>query len=188
MEVVIHRHIDALTELIPEYNELKSEFREITVFHEVQSLICWWNHYKTIENISPFIVEVKKENKKIGILPLYVSEKKFASKRFRIIRPNGINEAIYLIPILLKKYSTNEIIKVAMEKLNKENANWDCIHWCDLPEGTNLDNFLKKLMNYEQKRNQITRKVTSRSSSIIIHEELESINKNMSRSFLKEIR
>src|SRR5690625_3975270 len=143
MEVIIHNRIEALREIIPEYNELKRKFSEIMIFQEVQFLTNWWNNNcKTIE-MSPYIVVVKCNNETVGILPLYASEKKFSNIKFCILRPMGFMDGAYLIPILSKKHSSDEILKKVMTELNKEKKNWDCIHWADLPEGSNLDVFLK---------------------------------------------
>src|SRR5690625_1667603 len=104
MEVIIHKHddIEKLRKLIPSWRDLETEFCEVTIFQEVNWLINWWYKKRVGQKISPYIVEIKEENQTIGIIPLYLSKKEFSNKQFRILRPIGIVDSNYLLPILSK--------------------------------------------------------------------------------------
>ena len=42
MEVMIHKKIDILEEILPEWNILQQKFRDITIFQDLSWLKGWW--------------------------------------------------------------------------------------------------------------------------------------------------
>src|SRR5690625_4402438 len=129
MDVIIHNQIEALEELIPEWKKLKDEFRNITMFQDVEWMKNWWKHKRKSKEIIPYIVEIKNGNETIGIIPLYISDKKFANVRFRILHLIEIVDFNYLIPILKKSHSPGKLLENAINKIYKDKKSWDCIHW-----------------------------------------------------------
>src|SRR5690625_1044993 len=124
MEVIIHNQIEVLEQIIPRWEELKDGFYEITIFQEVNWIKNWWEHKKKSMKITPYIVEVRKNNRTIGIIPLYISEKGFANLRFRVLRPIGVDNSNYLLPILSKNHLPEKILQKAMDKINQDKASW----------------------------------------------------------------
>src|SRR5690625_2993169 len=147
MEVIIHNHIEALDEIMPEWNKITSDFYEITIFQNINWMKNWWKHKKKTKKITAYIVQIKEENETIGVIPLYLSDKEFANKKFRILRPIGVAHSDYLLPIISKKYMPKQLLQIAIEKIYSDKANWDCIHWGDVPEDSMFDLYLT-----EQKR------------------------------------
>jgi CelD/BcsL family acetyltransferase involved in cellulose biosynthesis len=153
MEVKIHKNIEALNRLLPKWEILQKEFRDITVFQDRSWLISWWEVRKKYGDDSmgtPYIVEISCREKVVGILPLYISKIKAARLNFRILKPIGSKDSDYLIPILSKEYSPETLLNLAFNKINKDRGSWDYFKWRDVPENSSLDLFLKKnpLKNY----------------------------------------
>src|SRR5690606_25215466 len=123
LEVIIHRKIDILDKIYPEWNQLKEEFHEITVFQDIRWIKSWWHYKEKKKDISPYILEIRKENKTIVIFPLYCSLVKFASLQFQVLKPIGSVLSDYSIPILSKKYPPQKLLTKAFEKLHEDKAN-----------------------------------------------------------------
>lgn len=185
MDVIIHKRIESLDELVRGYGELTSEFREVTIFQDIDWMKDWWEQKKESKEITPYIVEIREENETIGIIPLYLSDKEFANIRFRMLRPIGIGESNYLLPILSKNYPPEKILKKAMGKIYEDRKSWDCIHWGDLPQGSNMDSFL---MNHLSKGNRLVdRSITNISPHIELTGDIETVLSKVNKKFLKGI-
>ncbi len=185
MEAIIHHNIEVLRDIIPKWKQLKNEFCEITIFQDVEWLMSWWEHKSKDHKISPYILDIKKDEQTVGVIPLYIAQKDFAHLRFRILRPIGLVEADSLIPILSKGFSSNDILKTALGKLYEDKHNWDCIQWGDLPEKTILDYYLNS--NHFEKKKMIYRKKTSFTPKLIMNDELEKIMGKINKKFLKDV-
>lgn len=157
MDVVIHKRIGSIEMLIPHWQQLNNEFRDITVFQDIGWMKCWLIYNQEKKEIIPYIVEVKFENKTIGIIPLYISQKEFANYQFRILKPIGVDRSDYLIPILSKEFSSERILNKAISAIFKDNKNWDYIDWNGIPENSLFDNVLKNLF----KKNRLMKRETS---------------------------
>src|SRR5690625_4940472 len=186
MDVIIHNRIEALEEIIPGYKQLKDEFREITMFQNVEWLKNWLNHKKKSKDVIPYIVDIRKENETIGVIPLYLSDKEFANIRFRILRPIGVDHSNYLIPILSKRFVPEQLIKIAMEKIYEDKRNWDCIHWGDLPKGSNFDSFFFNFRSHE-KNKLVCRRKTSISPRLFLNKDFEKVREKYDQKLVKEI-
>lgn len=186
MEVIIHKEMASLEEIFPKWEQLQREFHEITVFQDIEWLKTWWEYKLNERKIIPYIVEVKKENKTIGILPLFLYNKEFAGLSFRVLKPIGIDQSDYLIPIISKNHSPIDIIKKAMEKIYTDKDNWDCLDWGDIPEGSIFDSiFNTQLLN---EYSSVERKRTDDCPYITLkNKKVEEIKHNMDEELLKEI-
>src|SRR5690606_8292847 len=136
---IIHKQIDTLEEILPQWTELKEEFLDITVFQDIGWLKSWWEYKQKERKITPYIVEVKKENKTIGIIPLYLSDHVIGGFNFRVLKPIGIDQSDYVITILTKRYSSTDIVKKVIDKIYADKDNWDYFEWEDIPEGSTFD-------------------------------------------------
>ncbi len=186
MKVTIHKHFEVIDEIFPEWEQLNNEFYDFTVFQSVEWMKIWWDLKENSREITPYIVEISKECKTIGIIPLYLSSKDFAKVKFRILRPIGVAYSNYLLPILSKKYLPEELIKIAMDKIYKDCKSWDCIHWGDIPKGSVFEKYLNKLTIGNQNK-LIDKKEITFSPCVMLHQNLEKVKNNMSKSFLKGI-
>lgn len=184
MKVIIHKHIESIEEILPTYNQLKDQFREITVFQNADWLRNWLIHKSKSKKVIPYIVEIKLKQKIIGIIPLYLSDKEFSNMKFRILRPIGVDHANYLIPILSKDYKPEFLIEIAMQKIYKDKMNWDCIHWGDLPKDSDFDSYFAKIY---PKQRYVFRKETSISPRLLINTNFEHVKKKIDQKLLKEI-
>src|SRR5690625_3113187 len=113
LEVTIHKEVDAIESILPKWAKMKEEFHEITVFQDSNWLQSWWAFESKKRELTPYIVEIKKDLKTIGIIPMYCSIKKFANLNFRILKPLGAVLSDYLIPILSKEYSSEKLLRIA---------------------------------------------------------------------------
>lgn len=186
LEVSVYDDFEILDEALPDWDLLKRDFREVTAFQSMEWLRYWWN-YETLINkkVKPYIVIIKKERETIGILPLYTLEKTFAGVRFRILKPIGMIAANTLTPILSKKESPHKILKKAMEKIYEDKDNWDCIHWGDLPKGSDIDMYFKNRLVKENKLVYI--EGHSVSPRILFTKDIKTTMDNVNKRFLKEI-
>lgn len=187
MEVIIHNSIEALDEIIPEWEQVTNEFYEITIFQHIEWMKNWWELKKKNKEIIAYIVQIKKDNETIGVIPLYLSDKEFSNMRFRILRPIGVAHSDYLLPILSKKYMPEQLLRIAIQKIYADKDNWDCIHWGDVPEGSFFDLYLNKQIK-EEKNKYIERKKTFYSPRLKLNKNIELVNDNISKKFLKGIR
>ena len=141
---------------------------------------------KKSEEVTPYIVEIREKNETIGIIPLYLSEISFAKTRFRMLRPIGVGDINYLIPILSKNHSPEQVIKIAMNKIYKDKKNWDCILWSDLPESSSFDTALLDLIK-ERKSKRIDRKKALISPKVVLDKDFEVVKSRCSKKYLKGI-
>ena len=139
MDVVIHKQIDFFDKIFLDWETLKEEFQEITVFQDFNWIKSWWVYKSKQSKVIPYIVEVKEEDKTIGIILLYIS-KKFI---FRVLKPMGSDLSDYCLPILSKKYSPNQLLSLAFEAIHKDKLSWDFIEWRDVPK----DSFFAQFLN-----------------------------------------
>lgn len=144
MRVIIHKQIEVLERLIPTWEILHKKFRDITVFQDISWLKSWWNFESKKSNISPYIVEIKNEDRTVGILPFYLSLVEFANLTFRILQPMGNHRSDYIIPILSKACSSDELLDLAFNAIYKDQKSWDYIEWDDIPESATFARFLTK--------------------------------------------
>ncbi|MBS4220171.1 GNAT family N-acetyltransferase [Bacillus sp. FJAT-49711] len=186
MDVIIHKRIESLDRLVPKWEDLPDRFREATIFQDVEWMSDWWEQKKNSEEITPYIVEIRKKNETIGIIPLYLSEISFAKTRFRMLRPIGVGVINYLLPILSKNHSPEQVIKIAMNKIYKDKKNWDFILWSDLPEGSSFDTALLDLIK-ERESKRIERKKALISPQVVLDKDYEVVKSRCSKKFLKGI-
>jgi CelD/BcsL family acetyltransferase involved in cellulose biosynthesis len=144
LEVNIHKDINVLDDWLQNVGKLKNNFHEITVFQDLDWIKHWWEHKSKKNRITPYIIEIKDEDKPIGLIPLYCSKVKIAKLHFYVLRPMGSELSDYLIPILSKHHSYEHLINLAMEKISQDHIHWDCIEWDDVPEDSLFANFLKE--------------------------------------------
>jgi len=185
MNVIIHNRIEILEKVLPKWELLKKKFHDITVFQDIEWIKSWWEYKKKERKIIPYIVEVKKENKTIGIIPLYLYNKEFAGFFFRVLKPIGIYESDYLIPIISKDYSPTDILKKAMEKIYEDKANWDCLDWGDILEGSIFDSAFNNELLGRPKL--VKRKRTNVCPQLLLDKDIEHIKSNINKRFLKEV-
>ncbi|MBS4198423.1 GNAT family N-acetyltransferase [Bacillus sp. FJAT-49732] len=186
MEVLIHKDIDSLEKIMPNWDELKKEYREVTVFQEVGWLQNWWEYERKRNDIMPYIIEIRDKNKTIGIIPLYTVVETYARIPFKILKPIGTTNSDYLIPILSKNYCSELLMKKVFKKLYEDKKSWDCIDWGSIPENSAFDLTLnKKLM---KNQSLMERKKTFVCPLLELDKDIETINLKMSKKFLKGIR
>ena len=183
LEAIIHTNIDILEVILPQWTELKEEFHEITVFQDIGWLKSWWEYKLKERKITPYIVEVKKEKKTIGIIPLYLYDEEFAGFIFRVLKPIGIDQSDYLVPIFSKSYSSTDIVKKAMEKIYADKVNWDYLEWGDIPEGSAFDFALKDELLERSKM--MERKKDNTCPYLALNKNTEMVVDKFSGSFLK---
>lgn len=182
MEVVIHKRINILEKLIPKLDGLINNYHEATIFQDVEWLKNWWAHKRRNEEITPYIVEITENEETIGVIPMYLSYKTFANRHFRILKPAGAGVFNYLIPILSKNYCPQKLLKKAFDKIYEDKHNWDSICWEDIPEGSNLDLFLKN-----KKSKYVKGKIQWFSPHIKLDKDIKVFHKQISRKYLKGI-
>src|SRR5699024_4824108 len=124
----------------------------VTIFQDID----WFKHClitnKTHEEIIPYIIEITKDNKAIGVIPMFLSYREIMNVRFCILKPIGMGSSNYLLPILSKEYCQKKLLKAAFEKIFEDKHSWDCIHWENLPKESSMDLFLKNERNRNVKR------------------------------------
>jgi len=185
MDVIIHKNIEILNRIFPNWEQLKESFYDITIFQDKSWLNCWWEYQSNKTNISPYIVEIRVNNKMIGIIPLYISWIQIAKIKFRILKPIGSNLSDYLIPILSKDYSPDSLLNIALKKIYDDRSSWDFVDWGDIPENSFLDSFFyNKLM---EKKLLISREKTDVCPYLNLSNNIEIVNSKLSKSLLKEI-
>ena len=69
MDVIIHKQIDAIENIFPNWERLREEFHEVTVFQDINWIKSWWTYKSKQTQITPYIIEIKAGEKTIGILP-----------------------------------------------------------------------------------------------------------------------
>src|SRR5690625_261670 len=132
------------------------------------------------------MVEIKKGDKTIGILPLYCSTKTFLNVNFRILRPIGFVISDYLIPILSKDYSPEKQLRKAFDKIYEDKANWDYIEWTDIPEHSTFDSIFKSHVIKEYSH--IERNQCDVCPYLVLkNKTIEEIKLNMDEELLKKI-
>ena len=181
MDVIIHKQIDRLWEILPKWEALKEEFHEITIFQEINWLKSWWEYKSKETNITPYIIEIKEGDKTIGILPLYVS-KMFA---FRVLKPIGSELSDYLIPIISRKYSPHTLLSLAFTKIYEDKLSWDYMEWRDVPE----DSFFAQFLNNQQLSSStlIKKNRADVCPFLVLTGDIEDIKRKFSNKFLKGI-
>src|SRR5690625_2310316 len=183
MEVMIHKQIESLEKLMPRWKQLNKEFHDITVFQDIEWIKSWWEYKQKERKITPYIVEIKKGDKTIGIVPLYRYNKEFAGLPFRVLKPIGFELSDYLIPIISKGHSSTDIVKKALEKIYADKNNWDCLDWEDVPENSIFDSILKKEFNVKPKLKK--RKKINVCPHLEITGGLETVMSKFNKKFLK---
>jgi len=142
LEAIIHKRFSAFEEIMPKWGRLKREFYEVTVFQDIGWLKRWWEYNCENNKVTPYIVEVRKSNNTIGIIPFYIIYKHFKNTTFRLLKPFGSYESDYLVPLISKKYSAEKILKIGFKKMQDDKGNWDCIMWNDVPENSFFESIL----------------------------------------------
>ena len=89
MEVIIHKKVDSFNKIFPEWRLLKEEFHETTIFQDINWIKSWWNYKSSQDDITPYIIEVRKGDKTIGIVPLYTTITNYMGMGFRVLKPIG---------------------------------------------------------------------------------------------------
>ena len=187
MDVIIHKHIESLDKVIPKLEDLPGRFREATIFQDVEWMKDWWEKKRKVRKLPLTFVEIREKNETIGIIPLYLSEISFAKTRFRMLRPIGVGDINYLIPILSKNHSPEQVIKIAMNKIYKDKKNWDCILWSDLPEGSSFDTALLDLIKERKSKRIERKKALIFSPQVVLDKDFEVVKSRCSKKFLKGI-
>jgi CelD/BcsL family acetyltransferase involved in cellulose biosynthesis len=183
--VIIHKEINSLGQLLPKWEVLKRDFREITVFQDISWIKSWW-YYKSQKNkMTPYIVEIKDKDKTIGLIPLYILEARFARFNFRLLKPIGSELSDYLIPILSKEYSPEELLSLAFKKIKEDKLSWDCMEWGDIPAESYFSNFLaeqglKKYCLIEREKADVCPFLT-------INENFDELKNSFSKKFMNNI-
>jgi CelD/BcsL family acetyltransferase involved in cellulose biosynthesis len=185
MEVLIHKRIESLQEIMPQWKKLNDNFQEITVFQEMDYMKNWWEHTKKSKEIAPYIVEIRENNETIGIIPLYLTNRVFANIQFRILRPIGFGESNYLVPILAKNHLPERLLKKAMDRVYEDKKNWDCLQWGNLPENSRFDYILnnESLIKPKLKR----RKKIGINPRIVLDNDIKKVLEKCNQKFLKDI-
>jgi CelD/BcsL family acetyltransferase involved in cellulose biosynthesis len=149
MEGIIHRDFESLKKILPEWEVLRKEFQDVTIFQDLEWIKSWWDYKCKKYEMNPFIIEIKDKNKTIGVIPLYIMNTRLAKIHFRILKPIGSEISDYLIPIVSKNYPTEEVLNFALNILYKEKSSWDRIEWGDIPEYSFFTDFIKnqKIVN-----------------------------------------
>lgn len=182
MKAIIHNHIEVLEGIMPKLKELKNKYHEVTIFQDIDWLKHWWKTKRSQEEITPYVVEITENNETIGVIPMYLSYRKIINVRFRVLKPIGMGLLNYILPILSKSYCPKKLLKVAFEKVYEDKNNWDCIHWGDLPKGSNLDLFLKNKRNKNVKRRWL-----GVSPRVELNKDIEVVKSGISKKLLKGI-
>lgn len=185
LEILIHKQIEVLENIIPKWEDLQGNFREITIFQDISWLKSWWYYKSRTKDITPYIIEIKEKDKTIGIIPLYILPVRFAKMQFRILKPIGSELSDYLIPILSKEYLPDKLIKVALAKINEDESSWDCLEWGGVPE----DSALGQVLANEQLLNPKIIKGTREDTCpyLVLNPDVELVKQKFSKKFLKEI-
>ncbi|MBY0124251.1 GNAT family N-acetyltransferase [Bacillus sp. S/N-304-OC-R1] len=185
MEVIIHKHIDALYKIIPEWETLNEEFHEVTVFQDKNWLKSWWDHKSRQENITPYLIEIKEGNEVIGIIPFYHSIINLAIFQIRVLKPIGSESSDYLLPLLSKKYSPDVLLSCAFEKIYEDRFSWDYIEWKAVPEESFFDKYFNNLRLTKPKW--INRKRSVACPFLMLKGDIENIKLKFNKSLLKEV-
>lgn len=182
MEVTIHKRIEVLEEIIPKLEGQINKYHEVTIFQDIDWLKHWWKTKSTQEEITPYVVEITENNETIGVIPMYLSNQEIMNVHFFMLKPIGMGLLNYLVPILSKDYCPNELLELAFEKIYEDKVSWDCIHWEDLPKGSNLDLFLKSGRNKNVKRRWLWG-----SPRVEVNKDIEVVKSGLSKKFLKGV-
>lgn len=185
MQVIIHKQIDSLGKIFPKWETLKDEFREITVFQDIGWIKSWWDYKSKQRNITPYIIEIKELDKTVGIIPLYIMKIRFSSLSFRILKPMGSELSDYLLPILSKEYSPQQLLSLALENIYKDKLSWDCIEWGDVPENSFFAQFLNNQLF--KKKALMEKKSADICPYLILNNNIEEVKLKLNKTFLKDI-
>ncbi|MEH7386548.1 GNAT family N-acetyltransferase [Bacillus sp. JJ1521] len=186
LQVVIHKQIDSLFEIMPEWEELKSGFHDITAFQDISWLKSCLKYESKQKDINPYIIEVRDQNQTIGIIPLHLVQETYARIPFRILKPIGTRVSDYLIPVLSKDYCPQKILSIAMKEIYKDKASWDCINWGSVPENSIFDSVLN--MNIMKDFSSVERNKTYLCPFLILDKDIEKVDNSISKKFLKGVR
>ncbi|MBO0962943.1 GNAT family N-acetyltransferase [Neobacillus sp. MM2021_6] len=185
MKVIIHKEIDSLEKLLPKWEILYRDFREITVFQDIGWVKSWWYYKSKKDKMTPFIIEIRDEDKTIGIIPLYISQVRFARFNFRLLKPIGSELSDYLIPILSKEYSAEKLLSLAFKKIREDKLNWDCMEWGDIPAESYFLNFLSN--QGLKKYSLIEREKADICPFLLVNKNFEEVKKRFSKKFMNNI-
>lgn len=185
MDVILHKHMECFEKIWPEWKTLQDEFHEITIFQDINWMKSWWDYKSKQTKITPYMIEIKENDKTIGIIPLYRSNIRFAGLKFRLLRPIGSELSDYLIPILSKKYSPDTLLNLAFAKIYEDKINWDYIDWGEVPEESLFAQFLNKQLLRKSKW--LKRERITVCPALILNGDIEEITSKYSKKFLKEI-
>lgn len=183
LEVIIHKEIEALEKLLPKWESLKEQFREITIFQDTSWMKSWW-HYKSKQtNITPYIVEIREMDKTIGVLPLGILLVRFLRFDFRVLSPIGYEISDYLIPILSKEYPPEELLNLAFVKIYEDKLSWDFLKWGDVP----ADSFFAKFLKSNQVGKSIEGKRADTCPFLKVRNKVEEVTCKFDKNLLKKI-
>ncbi|WP_449621683.1 GNAT family N-acetyltransferase [Robertmurraya sp. Marseille-Q9965] len=142
VDVILRNNLESFDEIFPQWESLRTDFYDATIFQDRNWLQSWWQYKcKTEKGIAPYILEIVEEGQTIGIIPLYQSNKKIKGIEIRMLGPIGAGNSDYLLPILSKKYSPDLLLKLAFEKIYQDKE-WDILEWGSVPEYTHLASFI----------------------------------------------
>lgn len=185
LDVIIHKQIDVLEKIMPKWKVLQEEFHDITVFQNIGWIRSWWEYKSKHRNMTPYIIEIRKRNKTIGIIPLYSLRTTIARIPFSILKPIGSELSDYLIPILSKDYCPKKLVRKALEKIYEDRSNWDCIEWGDIPESSVFDSILTSQLLEEYPL--IKRERSSVCPYLLLNGNVEQVKQKLNKKLLKEI-
>lgn len=182
---IIHKQWDSIDKLFPEWDRLKEDFYEMTIFQDKSWIESWWTYKSGQTKISPYIVEIKEGDETIGIIPLYLSKIRRKKIYFRVLKPIGSELSDYLIPILSKKYSPDTLLHLAFKKIYEDKVNWDYIEWGEVPE----DSFFAQLLITQQLENSTLIKIKEADVCpyLPLNGNMEDTMRKFNHKFLKEI-
>jgi CelD/BcsL family acetyltransferase involved in cellulose biosynthesis len=135
--------------------------------------------------MTPYIVEIRDQDQTIGIIPLYISETRFAKVHSRLLKPIGSELSDYLMPMISKEYSPEKVLSLALKKINEDKLNWDCWEWGDIPTDSYFSNFLSE---YKLKGNTlIEREEADICPFMLVNRDFNEVKKNLSKKFINYI-
>jgi len=185
MNVIIHKQIDSLYKVLPNWKTLKEEFLEVTIFQEKNWLKNWWDYNSKKKKITPYVIEIKERDETVGIIPLYLSIIEWAKFKVRVLKPMGSETSDYLIPILSKRFPPNLLLSLAFKEIYEDKLSWDLIEWKDAPEASPFDIFLK---NRQLANSALIRRGRSAVCPMLfLNGDIEEVKSKFSQTFFKGI-
>lgn len=146
MDIRILNSIEEFDRLRESWDRLLHQSSRATVFNSWEWLYYWWKHYGNSHQLR--ILVVTRNSEVIGIAPLYIHLirpfRLFTIKSLQWIGTGGDTSPDYLDLLCLAE-DEDEISKRLASYILQDWADWDAIHWTDMPESSPLFRELAKL-------------------------------------------